>query len=140
MPLFADLAAMQARFEDRDLVQLSDDDNSGTLDAARIDQVLTSADALITSYVAARHKNVASLAGHPVLTDVACDYAFALLWRSDLPDWVEKRRKAAVATLRDISSGTIKLDAGEETADPRPGAIHMTSDPQRFGRDRLKGY
>lgn len=140
MPVFADLAAMQARFEERDLLQLTDHDGSGTIDAARIDAVLTSADTLITSYVAARHADVAALAGHRLLTDIACDYAFWLLWRSNVPEWVSDRRKAAIKQLESIAAGTIKLDLGEEQAAPRPGQILVTSDPQRFGRDKLSGF
>ncbi|MBD3728758.1 MAG: DUF1320 domain-containing protein [Sphingomonadales bacterium] len=140
MPLFADLAAMQARFEDRDLLQLTDDDNSGTIDAARIDAALDRSDALITSYLAARYRDTASLHGHALLTDIACDYAFALLWRSDPPEWVAQRRKDAVARLRDIAAGTIKLDQGEEANAARPGQILVSTDPPRFGRDKLAGY
>lgn len=140
MPLFADLAAMQARFEERDLIQLSDPDNTGAIVASVIEEKLSSADALITSYVAARHRDTASLAGHPLLTDIACDYAFSLLWRSDPPQWVADRRKDALARLKDISSGVIKLDQGVEEAAPRPGQILVSSDPQRFSREKLKGY
>ena len=72
MPVFADLAAMQARFEARDLLELSDQDGSGELDQARIDRALESADATILSHIAARHKDAAALAGNPVLTDAGC--------------------------------------------------------------------
>lgn len=140
MPLFADLAAMQARFEERDLVQLTDEAGAGEIDAATVNSRLVSADALITSYVAARHKDVPALAGHPLLTDIACDYAFSLLWRSDMPDWVKDRRKLAIETLKNISSGAVKLDQGEETAPPRPGQIHVSGPERRFGRDSLDGY
>ena len=140
MPAFADLAAMQARFEHRDLLELTDDDNSGAIDQDRVDRALDSSDALITSYVARRHKDVAQFHGHALLSAIACDYAFALLWRSNMPDWVKDRQKAAVAQLKDIADGRIKLDQGSEEAAPRPGAIHVTSDPQRFGRDNLGGY
>lgn len=140
MPLFADLAAMQARFEERDLIQLSDQDDTGAIDAAAIEAKLASADALITSYVAARHKDVAGLAGNRLLTDIACDYAFALLWRSDPPEWVKDRRDAAIKQLGDIAKGTIKLDGGTEEAAARPGQILFQSDEQRFSRDKLSGY
>jgi phage gp36-like protein len=131
---------MQARFEERDLIQLSDQDNSGAIDAGVIDAKLASADAIITSYIAARHKDTAKLAGNDLLTDIACDYAFSLLWRSNPPEWVLTRRKDAIQRLRDISSGVIKLDSGSEEAKPRPGQILVTSDPQRFSRDKLDGY
>lgn len=140
MPLFADLAAMQERFEERDLVQLTDEAGVGTIDAARVDRALSSADALITGYVAARHRDTASLAGHPILTDVACDYAFSLLWKSDTPEWVLTRRKLAIATLEKISAGSVKLDQGEELAAPRPGQILTSGPERRFDRDSLDGY
>lgn len=140
MPIFADLPAMQARFEERDLRELSDDDNSGTLDVARINLALESADALIVSYIAARHKDAAAFAGNAILTDVACDYAFARLYRSNMPDWVAERRKGVIRTLTDIAAGKIKLDGGEEIAAPRPDAINIHSDRQNFGRDNLGGY
>lgn len=140
MPLFANLADMQARFEERDLIQLTDEAGTGDLDVARIDKALTSADTLITSYVAARHRDTAALAGHDLLTDIACDYAFSLLWRSELPDWVSTRRKEALARLGDIAKGVIKLDAGVEEAPPRPGQILTSGSERRFDRSSLDGY
>lgn len=139
-PLFANLAAMLERFEERHLIQLTDEAGAGAIDEARVAQVLASSDALITAYVAARHRDTATLAGHPILTDVACDYAFSLLWKSDPPEWVMTRRREAIARLEKIAAGTIKLDAGQEEAAPRPGQV-LTSGPERaFDRDSLKGF
>lgn len=140
MPLFADLTAMQARFEEADLIQLTDEAGAGVIDVAKIDQKLASADALITSYIAVRHKDTASFAGHPVLTDVACDYAFSLLWKSDPPKWVEDRRKLALSTLDKISNGSVKLDQGVETAAARPDQIITSGPERRLGSDSLRGF
>jgi phage gp36-like protein len=140
VPIFADLAAMQVRFEARDLLQLSDHENTGELVPARIEDKLTSADALITGYIARRHRNTAQFAGNAILRDIACDYAFYLLWRSDPPDWVIDRKKHAIKQLEQIASGTLMLDAGEEVAAPRPGQILTSTDPKRFGRDSLGGF
>lgn len=140
MPIFADLAAMQARFEARDLLQLTDHENTGDIVAERIEDKLTSADALITGYVARRHRNTAQFAGNMILRDVACDYAFYLLWRSDPPEWVVERKKAALKQLEQIAAGTLMLDAGEETAAPRPGQILTSTADKQFGRDNLGGF
>lgn len=140
MPLFADLAAMQERFEERDLIQLTDEAGMGAVDEAKVDRALVSADALITGYIAARHRDTASFAGNPILIDIACDYAFSLLWKSDPPEWVSDRRKMAIARLEKISAGTIKLDQGEEQAAPRPGQILTSGPERRFDRDTLGGY
>lgn len=140
MSIFADLAAMQARFEARDLLQLTDHENTGAIVPARIEDKLTSADALITGYVARRHRNTAQFAGNTILRDIACDYAFYLLWRSDAPDWVIDRKKAALKQLEQIASGTLMLDAGEETAAPRPGQILTNTAEKRFGRDNMDSF
>lgn len=140
MSTFATVADMQARFEERDLIQLTDTDGAGVIDAAKIEQQLGSADAMIIGYIAARYRDTASFAGHQVLRDVACDYAFSLLWRSDLPEWVAQRRSAAIGTLTAISKGTIKLDQGEEQAVARPDAIIVSGPERNFSRDRLAGY
>ncbi|MFO6448921.1 gp436 family protein [Erythrobacter sp. NE805] len=140
MSIFADLDAMQARFEARDLIQLSDHENTGDLVPARIEDKLSSADALITGYIARRHRNTAQFAGNPILRDIACDYAFYLLWRSDAPDWVIDRKKAALKQLEQIAAGTLMLDQGEETAAPRPGQILTSSDGRNFGRDNMESF
>lgn len=140
MPVFANLAAMQERFEPDDLLQLSDAANTGALNADRIDQALESADATITSHIARRHKDVAALAGNAVLTDAACDIAFFRLWRSNAPDWVKDRWKAAMAGLKDIADGKTKLDGGTEEAAPRPGAIHTSGDTKKFGRSNMGAF
>lgn len=140
MPLYADLAAMQARFEERDLVQLTDVAGNGTIDEARVGQALAKADTLIRGYVASRYADAAALAGNPLLTEIACDLAFADLWRSEQPEIVKTRRKEAVQALNDIAGGKIKLDNGQDEAAPRPGQI-LTSGPERvFGRSTLSGY
>ncbi len=140
MPIFADLTAMQARFQARDLLQLSDPENTGELGVALIEDKLTSADALITGYVARRHRNTAQFAGNTILRDIACDYAFYLLWRSDAPEWVIERKKHALKQLEQIAAGTLVLDQGEETAAPRPGQILASTAEKRFGRDNLGGF
>ncbi len=140
MSIFADLAAMQARFEARDLLELTDHENTGDLVPSRIEDKLTSADALITGYIARRHRNTAQFAGNTILRDIACDYAFYLLWRSDPPDWVIDRKKAALKQLEQIAAGTLMLDQGEETAAPRPGQILTTTADKQFGRDNLGGF
>jgi phage gp36-like protein len=131
---------MQARFEERDLVQLTDEAGTGNIDAARVDAALTRADAMITGYVARRHKDVALLAGNQLLQDIACDLAFHELWRSDRPDHVKDRHKDAMKRLADISAGTIVLDGGQEIAEPRPDAIFSSGQPNTFGRDSLQSF
>ena len=76
----------------------------------------------LENHVARRHRDTASLAGNAILRDIACDYAFYLLWRSDAPDWVIERKKSAIRQLEQIADGKLMLDQGEETAAPLAGS------------------
>ena len=42
--------------------------------------------------------------------------------------------------LDQIAMGTLKLDAGEEVAEARPGQILTNTAPKQFGRDNLGGF
>lgn len=135
--VYATLADMQASFEERDLVQLSDWAGAGAIDADRIERALKKAGNKIDGYVAAKYGDRTGLPVPPLLTELACDIAFYELHRSTPPDGVKDKHKAAIDTLRDIAAGKIKIDEGDITAVPaRPGAIHIAG-RKRFTRDEL---
>jgi phage gp36-like protein len=138
MPIiYATLADMQATFEERDLVQLSDWAGAGTIDQARIERALKKAGNKIDGYVAAKYGDRTALPVPPLLTELACDIAFYELHRSTPPDGVKDKHKAAIETLRDIAAGKVKIDEGVVDAQPaRPGAIHFAG-RKRFSRDEL---
>lgn len=140
MPIFATVADMQGRFEERDLIQLTDTEGTGAIDTGKVEKMLASADALIIGYIAARYQDVPVFAGNAILKDAACDYAFSLLWKTDVPEWVEKRRKMAIDTLTKVSDGKIKLDEGTEQGVARDGAILIDGPARQFTRSSLSGY
>ena len=140
MPIFATIADMQARIAQHDLVQLTDDDATGEMDAARVEQALVQADNEINGYVAAYYKRVdASLPVPPLLTDLACDLAHYHLFRHGSPtERVQKRYEAAVAKLRDIARGIVKIDQGEKTFEERPAQILVDSSERLFTRNSMR--
>lgn len=140
MPIvYATLADMQARFQERDLVQLSDWDGTSALDQARIEQAIAKAGTTIDGFVSAKYGDRTGLPVPAALTELACDIAFFELHRSTAPEGVEKKYKAAIDRLRDIASGKFRIDEGVVDAVPqRPGAIHFQG-RKRFSRDELDG-
>lgn len=137
--VYATLADMLDRFEQAELVQLTDEAGAGEIDEAKVAMALGSAAGKIDGYVAARHKLPLSTVP-PILVDIACDLARFRLWKNTAPEAVAKAATAATQMLRDISAGTIRLDQGVETEAERPGAI-VINDPGRvFSRDTLKGF
>lgn len=137
--MYATLADMLARFDEADLVQLTDQAGAGVIDEARVNTALTSASTLIDGYVAMKYRT-SSVPIPSLLVDVACDIARHRLFRDTPPDAVVAARKAAIDTLDKIQKGTIKLDAGEETLVARPGAIRVDRRDRLFGRDSMGGF
>lgn len=141
MPVaYATLADLEARFEERELVQLTDDANTGAIDQARIDQALASASAVVEGYVAATYSLDPDQPVPPLLVDCACDIARFKLYRSTPPEDVTLRQGQAIRFLEAIRKGTMKLDAGVETLAPRAGKVLTDGGFRRFGRDQMEGW
>ena len=136
---------MIARYPNRDLVQLSNEDpTAAAVNTGALVQALDDASAEIDGYLEGRF--ALPLAEPPaVLNRLACDIAMYRLQSlrplHDLAD-ARKRYEDAIAFLLEAAKGTVTLGlspAGQEPASA-PGAT-MTEGPQRvFDRNKLKGF
>lgn len=145
MPNYAALSDLLERFEERELIQVTDDAGTGAIDEVRIDRALTAATGTIDGYLAVQYQlPLSRVPGN--IVDICCDIARFKLWRTTPPESVEKANTAALKALEQISRGTIKIDAGMREQPARDGAILTTIDDASgdsgriFGRDRLKGF
>lgn len=141
MSIYATIADLRAVIAERDLIQLTDDAATGTVDATWVAKALDQADNEINGYVAAYYRRADAAAPVPgLLTDLACDIAHYRLFRHGSPtERVQKLYDAAISRLRDIAKGTIKLDLGEETLPERGGQILVESADRTFTRDTMRG-
>jgi phage gp36-like protein len=146
---------MQARYPNRDLVQLTNEDPTiQTVNTAFIQTALSDASTLIDTFLESRL--ALPLADQPaVLVPLCCDIAMyrmqALRPLHDIED-ARKRHDDAVAMLKRFADGDITLGLavdGQEPADPTNPAIATTQAggdstgqlPKRmFSRGSLKGY
>lgn len=139
MPVYASLADLLARFREEELIQLTDDAGNGSIDEAKVAQALTSADATIDAHLAAAYQlPLARVPG--ILTDLGCAIARFNLYRDAPPELVGKNHDRAIATLRDIAKGIVKIDAGAPEQEPRDGAVLMGDGEPLFTRDKMKGF
>lgn len=107
------------RFGEAELVQLTDPMGAGVADAAVIAVALTDADQVINGYVAARY--AVPLAPVPDLVRRwACDLARYFLHSAGVPELVEKNYLAAVAGLKDVAKGIVRLEAAGLSATTAP--------------------
>tara|TARA_B100000029_G_scaffold326008_1_gene318475 strand:+ start:592 stop:1014 length:423 start_codon:yes stop_codon:yes gene_type:complete len=113
---YASQADMINRFSERELIQLTDRNNTGAIDATVLDRALADATAEIDGYLAARYQ--LPLTSTPtVLVRVCSDIARYHLHDDHIPEPVETRYKASVDLLRQVSMGRVSLgvsDTGDE--------------------------
>ena len=75
-----------------------------------------------------------------LLTDIAVDIARYRMVRHGSPtEHVANLYKTAIAKLRDIAAGKLKLDLGVEQLPERDGLVLVQSSDRLFNRDSLKG-
>jgi phage gp36-like protein len=152
---YAQVSDMQARYPNRDLVQLTNEDPTATaVNISFLTTFLSDASDEIDAYLEARF--ALPLTDPPaILTRICCEIAMyhlnALRPIHDLTDAKDKYEKA-IAFLQEVSDGkrTLGLSSdSEEPADPASPAVVTgvniaggdPSLPQRiFSRGKLKGF
>jgi phage gp36-like protein len=152
---YAQLSDMQARYPNRDLVQISNEDPTvTTVNASFIQTALNDASAEIDTYLESRF--ALPLTDPPApLTRICCDLAMyrmqALRPLHDLED-ARKRYEDAIAMLARVAAGELTLGLaadGKEPADPTAPAVAVAQsggDPagtlptRLFSRGGLKNF
>lgn len=128
------------RFGETEVLQLSDHENTGDIDADVVARALGDADALIDSYLATKY--TVPLSPVPDLVkQMACDIARYLLYRDSSPDLVTARYNAAVTSLKALAAGTATLggDAGAAAA-VEAGGVQFKTSTRVFNQKALGDY
>lgn len=152
---YAQVSDMQARFPNRDLVQLSNEDPTVTLvNTVFIQTAMTDASAEIDTYLEARF--ALPLTSPPAsLVRLCCDIAmYRMQALRPLHDVAEARKRYddAIGTLARVAAGELTLGLtvdGFEPPDPTNPAVAVvqaggdpagTIPPRVFSRGSLKGF
>ncbi len=120
---YATQSELAGRFGELELLQQTDLTGTGTINGQAVADALTDASALIDGYVSARYS--LPLAVVPsLLVGVCCDLARYALYIEAVPPIVQQRREQAIAALRDISLGKLRLEVGGDTPSvPAPSGL-----------------
>ena len=123
------------------LIQLTDraEPPAGLIDDQVLGKAFAYADSTIDGYLRAQYL-LPLTATHPMLNGIAQDITWWRLHREPT-DEVRKRYEAAIATLKQISTGVIRLpdESGGEPAG-RGDTIAVASQERLFSRDRMRGF
>ena len=134
------------RVNESTLISLTDDTDLGVVDTETVDGVITAGDATIDSYLRGR----LLLPLNPVpslIPELALDiYAYSLYSlkpQFEMPKTISDRYTAAIATLKLIQKGDVKLGVAEiETPSAPDTAFGMEAKPSvaMFSDDCLEKY
>ena len=128
------------RFGEQELIELTDRDQLGVIDAVVLAQALADADAEINAYLVSRYTlPLASVP--PVLVKFAADVARYQLYDTRATEMVKARYDDAIKFFKMLASGAVSLGldtASEPVADV--GGVQVSAPDRVFNDDSLAGY
>ena len=133
---------MVDRFGEREVIALTDRDNTGVIDAVVLAQGLTSADDEINAYLASKYS--LPLASTPVIVrDFACDMARYRLCSAEVTETEEVRNRYndAIKFFNKVAKGEISLGLNGLNVVPAPtGPVLLKTNERVFSGASLSDY
>lgn len=134
---YATQADMEANFSVADLISLTDRDEpaAGVVDTTVLEAALASASRIMDGYFS--RKYTTPLATPSLDVVIRCVHiAYYLLHRDSAPDKVMRDYNTALAWLRDVSDGRVRLDGAQAVAPASEGdGVAYGSPGRTFSRD-----
>jgi phage gp36-like protein len=113
---------------------------AGTIDSDVVTEALVNADAAIDGYLLGRYILPLSTTP-PLLKDLAQAIAIYKLHRNSVPDMTASDYASALATLKLIASGTVRLNvAGVEPTASSATGVRTTDRDKPLTSDSLRGF
>jgi len=126
------------------IIQLTDDENQGVVNQARVDEAIAQADAEIDSYCGSKY-SVPFSTVPDIVKKISVDIAIYNLYSrkvEEIPATRAERYKNAIRQLEGIAKGIISI--GEDPEPPRPSEggseVNKTTNDRVFTRDKLEGF
>lgn len=126
------------------VIQLTDDEDTGSVVTARVDEAIAQADAEIDSYCGGRYK-VPFATVPDICRKISVDIAIYNLYSrkvEEIPPTRAERYKNAIRQLEGIAKGMISIGEDPEPEAPTQSGIQTskTSDDRIFTSDTLSGF
>ena len=136
---------LKTKISEKQLIQLTDDAQLGTIDTTVFDQENANVRNLIDGYLRGRYPlPLVTVPGELVdLSDRILVCALTKLrFRNDTPDSITSEMKACIDQLKDIQKGVFILDINTTTDTPAAGgyATNKTADDRMFPKSELDKY
>ncbi len=137
------LSDLKKSMSESDIIQLTDDDQSGGIDETVVDEGIAWAFDLINNHV--RGKYPVPLSPVPDMVEkISVDLVIYFLYTRrqayEIPDGVAERYKMAIKLLEKIQGGKIVLEVDIGTTDTSELRTNKTADDRIFPKDVLDKY
>ncbi|HAR97942.1 MAG TPA: DUF1320 domain-containing protein [Syntrophus sp. (in: bacteria)] len=136
-------ADLEEQISPAELIELTDDAGSGSVDTSAVARAIADADAEIDSYCGGRY----TLPFSPVpvmIRKLSVDIALYNLHTrrsfAKAPEERQKRYDNAIRFLRDVSKGLISLGADEPARTDTSNSVEMTGNDRIMTRDKMQGF
>lgn len=139
--MYSTQADILERIPEEALIQLTDDDNSGIVDADNVAAAIERADQEIDAYCGSRY-SVPFATTPAVIKGLSIDLAIYFLYgrtQEEIPETRKDAQKNAVRLLEKINKGDISLGVDPAPAAPSGSGASFSTGDRRFTRDTLKG-
>ncbi len=131
-------------YDNDELIELTDDENSGNIVTSRVTAAITRADNLINAYLRAQH-TVPIVSTPELIRNLSTSLASYYLWKRRRKGQIDEERevtyKSDIKTLEAINKGTIKID--DATSFANTGEIYYsnkTTTSRVYTSDELSKY
>jgi phage gp36-like protein len=126
------------------LIQLTDDENTETVNSSRVNEAIAQADAEIDSYCGIKY-SVPFTTVPDIVKKISVDITIYNLYSRRvevIPETRADRYKNAIRQLEGISKGLISIGEDPAPAAPTQGGVetNKTNDDRSFTKDNLSGY
>ncbi|MFH2011683.1 MAG: DUF1320 domain-containing protein [Pseudomonadota bacterium] len=133
---------MEEQISQNELIQLTDDEDTGEVDTDVLSRAIADADAEIDSYCANRY-TVPFSPVPAMIRKLSVDIAIYNLFSRralDVSDERQQRYDNAIRFLRDLAKGLISLGAESPSPVNPDNSVSMDSNTRVFNRNKLRGF
>lgn len=124
---------MMDRFDEEELIQLTDEHNTGDINTDKLNKVITDASAEMDAYLT---KYLPLPAVHPTLTRIACHITRYYLYDDAATDRVTKLYDDGIKFLKAVSKGEISLGPNTDGSEPQNDNVaEIQTGGRVFGRE-----
>lgn len=126
------------------IIQLTDDENTLTVNQVRVNEAIAQADSVINSYCATRHTVPFTAPVPAIIKAMSVDIAVYNLYSrrvEEIPETRSERYKNAIRLLEGIAKGTITLGVAPAPVALREGGVktNKTKKDRTFTKDKMRG-